>query len=191
MKLFETSEFEIVYDDMLKQFPENERNSRQGFYEAVKKKGYKAYLAMDGDTNAGYVVLYFDEGNKTLWLDYIAVFEEFHCCGYGKMIFEAMKNSFPGFIGCWLEVEKPDENVPNTIRRVNFYEKLGAFKTKCNYFYPNRTGSIPLDLYFLPFSEGFAFSDDFCAKCVKTVFKAVHCDKPHTKDVFDKITFED
>ena len=96
-----------------------------------------------------------------------------------------MKKEFFEFSGVWLEVEKPDENEPDTLRRRKFYKKLGARIVSENYIYPNNNGGLSMDLYFLPFCE-----ENFAKKmhkCVKTAFETIHSDVENIEKIIDKI----
>ena len=179
------NDFSTLYEDLLAQFPKSELKSKERFDELLKNPDYKAYsVKIDGE-NAGYVIFFIDKKNNTLWLDYIAIFKEHHSKGFGTRIFEAMKKEFFEFSGVWLEIEKPDENEPDTLRRRKFYKKLGARIVSENYIYPNNNGGLSMDLYFLPFCE-----ENFAKKmhkCVKTAFETIHSDVENIEKIIDKI----
>ena len=88
-------------------------------------------------------------------------------------IFDSLINQFNTYKGIYLEVEKADESVINTIRRINFYKSLGAKKLDINYFYPNKDGCIELDLYFLPFCKAELPLKEVSFRVIKDVFNAV------------------
>lgn len=187
-----------IYADMLIQFPKEELKSYECFENLLKDEDYNIYSAVDNDVKVGYVVLYNDKHNKTLWLDYLAVYKDFHSKGYGSLILKAMKKHFSdsdpnqniNIKGIWLEVEKPDPKKPNTIRRISFYERLGAIKVNCEYFYPNTEGALPMDLYFLPFQKYFMPDCEFVLSSIKNAFTFLHCDLPHHQAVFNEINFD-
>lgn len=189
LKESDKSRFDHIYKDMTVQFPQSELKNYdcQKRLFTDKKSDYHIYTAFDGKKETGYIIFYADKENKVLWLDYIAVFREFHSQGYGSKILEAIKKTFKEMNGMFLEVEKPDENEPNTIRRIKFYTKHGAKKSDCSYFYPNRSGFLEMDLYFLPFKEGFSPTKEMTRQAVKNVFQTIHCDLPHVNEVLDKI----
>ena len=180
--------FSAIYADLLAQFPKSELKSKERFEELLKNPDYRAYSVKISGENAGYVILFTDKKNNTLWLDYIAIFKENHSKGFGTGIFNAMKKEFSEFLGIWLEVEKPDENEPDTLRRIKFYKKLGAQLVSENYIYPNNDGGLSMDLYFLPFCEANFVKK--MHKCVKTAFETIHSDVENIEKIFDKIVRE-
>ncbi|MBS4759245.1 MAG: GNAT family N-acetyltransferase [Clostridium sp.] len=181
-------EFQSVYQDMLEQFPESELNEFLVYERLLKSNSYELYLVADENKCVGYVMIYRSEDKRIVWLDYIAVFKQFHSNGYGRKIIKQLLLTFKGYNGIFLEVEKPDENNPNTIRRINFYKNLGAKKLDCIYFYPNKNGCVPLDLYFIPTGEGYIFPSKKETHCViKDVFSTIHSHHRHLNDVLKKI----
>lgn len=177
--------FSHIYSDMLTQFPKSELKSKEHFEKLLKTPSYKAYTIKICGVSAGYVVMFVDKKNKTLWLDYIAVFKEQHSKGYGTRIFEIIKEEFSDFFGIWLEVEKPDDEVLDTLRRIKFYKKLGARLVCENYIYPNNDGGLPMDLYFLPFCNGNC--EEKMHDCIKEVFNVVHIDVKDCDLIFKAI----
>src|SRR5699024_9863607 len=111
---------------------------------------YHLYVVEDDNDAVAYVLLYKDELSGFLWIDYIAVFPEYYSKGYGRKIIAELKNTFSKSKGVYFEVEKPDTNSPDTLRRIKFYTSCGVKKLDCEYFYPNKDGCLPMDLYFLP-----------------------------------------
>lgn len=179
--------FDDIYCDMKRQFPLQELKNRESFDKLLSDGKYCLYCAFDGECRVGYFLVFKD--SMSLWLDYIAIFKEHHSKGYGHKIFDLMKQFFAeDFNGIYLEVEKPDEREPNTLRRIKFYESLGAKKLDIDYFYPNKDGYIPMDLYFMPFKTGLSMPDKTAVKStIKTAFSALHGDIPHVREVFEKI----
>ncbi len=179
--------FNEIYEDMLLQFPKSELQDFCVYENLLKKGDYLLFLAKDDGKNIGYFLLFEDKPNNSLWLDYIAVFKSFHSKGYGKTIFSLLKDSLSTYNGVYLEVEKPDQEKPDTIRRISFYENLGAKKLDCEYYYPNKDGCIPLDLYFLAFGENGLPKCDQVKDTIRMVFDSLHCHLEHVNEVFDKI----
>ncbi len=134
-------EFYEIYQDMEIQFPKNELKSYDVFVKLLNADVLECVGVYDKDYLIGYF-LYTSLKNDHKWLDYIAIRKEFHSKGYGSKIMQCLRD-------CYLEVEKPDVNLPNTIRRIDFYEALGAKKLDVNYIYPNDFGGLPMDLYYI------------------------------------------
>lgn len=173
-----------IYQDMLKQFPPNELKSFERFQELLGEKNYNLYLATSGQVPVGYAIVATDK--DIVWLDYLAIFEQFHSHGYGKQILQIFPETFKGVQGCFLEVEQIDEKKPNTIRRVKFYEGLGATKLSREYFYPTRDGDLAMDLYFLAFEDEFEANTAFTKAAIKNVFELLHGELAHVSEVLTK-----
>lgn len=178
-------DFRKIYKDMTEQFPPDELKSIDEFEELLLEYGYEFYLITENGNLIGYLL--FTDCNNALWIDYVAVLKDFHSRGYGKRIFQQLKNNFD-LDGCYLEVEKPNENNKNTLRRINFYKNLGAVKLDIDYYYPNRHGAIQMDLYFMPFknSRGELEKTEIL-NAIQYVFDKLHHGIKHIKDVYLKI----
>ena len=183
-KLVYSENYKFVYSDMVKQFPVDELKSYQDFVDKFSKD-YCLYEFYDNELLVGYVVLFID--SEYLFIDYIAIFKEFHSKGYGTKILKTLKDMFEfQKEGCFFEVEKEVESSPNTIKRVNFYKKNGAVCLNINYLYPNRDGYLPMDLYYIPYNEQLPQLSKIKA-FVNNLFNKVHFDIEHKEEVFDKI----
>lgn len=184
IKLEQTNEYAWIYEDMQKQFPKNELKSFERFEELLKSDNYNLYLAKMDEEAVGYVILAMDE--KSMWLDYLAIFEKFHSRGFGGKIIKSFAKNFPYLKGCFLEVEKINAEKPNTIRRVNFYKNLSAIKLEREYFYPHQEGDLPMDLYFLQIEEAFVPDDLFIHGAIENIFALLHGELGHAKEVLFK-----
>ena len=169
---------------MVNQFPVAGLKSYQDFVDKFSRD-YCLYEFYDNEFLVGYVVLFID--SDYIFIDYIAIFKEFHSKGYGTKILKTLKDMFMlDKKGCFLEVEKVDVNFPNTIKRVNFYKNNGAVCLNINYLYPNRDGCLPMDLYFIPYNQQLPKLSDIKV-FVKNLFNKVHFDIEHKEEVFNKI----
>lgn len=184
--LSQINEFDEIFEDMLMQFPKNELKTKEEFKKLLANKNYRLYKACEQDLTAGYVILYKDEQSSVVWLDYLAVFKPFHSQGFGKEILEQLKKDFKDSKGLYLEVEKPDKKVLNTIRRIKFYTSLGCTKLDIDYYYPCSTGCLAMDLYYLPFENGLPDKNDIL-KVIQSVFGVLHKSLTHLKDVINRI----
>ncbi len=173
--------FDLFYNDLITQFPKEEQKSKKVF---LKLLTYDCFDVLSAFDKAAYAFLLRDELNKVVWLDYIAVRKEFHSMGFGKKVINDMKDYYNGYKGCFLEVEKPNEAVPNTIRRIKFYENLGAKKIDCDYFYPNEQGDLQMDLYYISYDDK-PVSNIFST--IENIHKLLHSDIPHLNEVLSKI----
>ncbi len=186
LKITELSGFNLIYADMKLQFPEHELKSYEYFMNLLETGYYQAYKIIDADTDIGYVLIYNNKTQNKLWLDYFAVYREFHSQGYGRKILDLLKNEFPTHEGIYLEVEKPDKNNHNTFRRIKFYKNNGAKLCPINYIYPARSGGFPMDLYFLSFQGKLPEKNDILADVKKTL-QTLHKHNPYLEKITELI----
>ena len=170
MELIKTDEFNIIYKDMLAQFPKSELKSYEKFLKLFGEN-YILYRVVDGEF-AGYIILF--EYGDFIFIDYIAVLKQFHSKGLGRKILSLLKDIYPEKKGCFLEVEPPDIS-----------KKNGAQKLDVNYLYPNEQGCIPLDLYYIKYKD--LPSDEDIRVFITELFKQVHGDLAHSMEVLQKI----
>lgn len=167
--------FGQIYADMQMQFPPEELKPFNVFVKLLSEGKLECLGAYDNLTQVGYLI--FAKADEFIWLDYIAVKKEFHSKGYGRKILACFKNMF-------LEVEKPCIENPDTLRRIKFYESLGAKKLGFEYLYPNNSGGLEMDLYFL--GDNIPDNDKIFS-VVKSVFKNIHADVNELDKFIDKI----
>lgn len=170
-------DFSNIYDDMLQQFPPGELKSYEVFKKLLSDGILKCYKAVDNTDEVGYVI-YTELKNGDKWLEYIAIKKEFQSKGYGRKILALLNN-------CYMEVEKPDEKLPDTLRRIKFYTSLSAKRLDVNYIYPNNTGGLPMDLYYLgdstPDKAG-------VIDTISEIFTGLHSDVKNIDKIFNKIS---
>ena len=154
------NDFKHIYQDMLEQFPKYELKSYENFEKLISSGKLDCYGVYDNDLEIGYFLL--AKTGKSFWLDYIAIKKPYQSKGYGRKIMQHFDN-------CYLEVEKPDLNKPDTLRRIKFYEALGAKKLDIDYVYPNDQGGYTMDLYYLGKNIPENITED-----IKYIFKILH-----------------
>lgn len=189
MKLSEKQkvDIDIFYSELQKQFPQSELKEKNIFAEILEIPNYKIFDIVNEDgVNCGYFT-FLELPNNTILIDYIAIFNEFHSKGYGSKTFDCMKNEL-NYLGCYLEVEKENPQDINTIRRINFYKKLGAKLLDINYIYPNIEGGLPMDLYFMSFKQNYFPKKDEILANIEFVFQELHFDIPKNTEIFNRIT---
>lgn len=190
LKNVEIEYFNDVFSDMLNQFPKNELKGYDVYLNLLKSDNYLLFKAFDNNHEVGYSLIARDKVNNVIWLDYLAVHEKFHSKGYGGKILEALKDYFIEVRGCYLEVEKADENIPDTIRRIKFYENLGALRLNCDYYYPNKLGDLAMDMYFIPYHKDLPDCKTTIS-VISNIFELLHIDLNHIDQVLKKITVID
>ena len=72
--LTKTKNFNIIYDDMLKQFPKEELKQREHFLELFNNNYVLYEYSEEKDTNTkGYCIVF--EGKEYILTDYLAIFK--------------------------------------------------------------------------------------------------------------------
>lgn len=183
MLIKETKDLTNIYKDMILQFPPEELKTLEELKKITGEK-YKFYDCIIDSAPIGYFALF--ETDNFLMLDYFAVFKNLHSMGFGSQILKSIQKIFPNKQGLFLEVEKPDEEVPNTYRRIKFYESHGAKRLNVNYLFPTVNGAIPLDLYFLPFEERLPSKDEIRI-FIHELFNNIHKNVPNLQEIEEKI----
>ncbi len=177
---------DILYSELQKQFPQSELKEKNIFTEILELPNYKIFdIVNEEGINCGYFT-FLELPDKTILVDYIAIFKEFHSKGYGSKTFECIKTEL-SYQGCYLEVEKENPQDINTIRRINFYKKLGAKLLDINYIYPNIEGGLPMDLYFMPFKQDYFPKKDKILANIRFAFQKLHFDISKTAEIFNRI----
>ena len=184
MEFIETKDCKSIYDDMLRQFPPEELKPYECFKNLIGDN-YRIYQVKE-NIPVGYVILF--ETTDYILIDYLAVYTDFQSKGFGGKILESLKQNC-NKKGCFLEVEKPDLQNPNTIRRIDFYERYGAERLPVSYIYPNSEGGLPMDLYYIPYAEQKPALSEV-KKFLDLLFRTVHSDLKNANEIFEKIQYK-
>lgn len=159
-----------IFSDMQKQFPPEEMKSFAELNNILQNGNYKFALAYDDKEPVGYVIFL---KNDYIWIDYIAIFEKYHSMGYGSKILEAIFDKYSDLKGCFFEVEPKDFNNIQTIKRLNFYKKLGCETLDFEYYFPNNIKELRLELLYKSF-DGKIPSKSETLQQIEFVFEALH-----------------
>lgn len=186
------AEFDVIYEDMKKQFPYVEIKAKNTFLEIAKTSSYDIWLAQShikGKTHdIGYMLVWQDKEMNFIWLEYIAVSQKYHGKGYGSKMLKALKAKYLGARGCFLEVEKPSPLNKNSERRLRFYTEKGAYKLDFRYYFPMATKDLELDLYFLPFKRDIKqIPNADILKSIINIYAVIHRDLPSALKTLSKI----
>lgn len=189
MKLAENSKFDIdsFYLELQKQFPRSEMKEKAVWAKILTLPEYKIFNIFNDENKICGYFTFLELPDKTILIDYFAIFKEFHSLGYGSKAFEYLK-SLNKYAGCYLEVEKENPKDINTFRRINFYKKLGAKLLDINYIYPNVNGGLPMDLYFMPFKQNYLPDKNKSLANIKFAFHKMHFDILKIAEIFSKIS---
>lgn len=179
--------FCAVYEDMQKQFPYMEIKAKETFLTLRRQTQYHIWLVKKHTANTirtvGYMLVWLDTQNRVAWLEYIAVLRPYHNRGLGGQMLRLLKEKYPGFKGCFLELEKPSKKDQNSQRRIAFYTRKGAFALNVLYFCPQPTKpSVEMDLYFLPFKTGIQqLPDHAVLGAIRQAYRTLHTGMPQAQ----------
>lgn len=178
--------FEEIYKDMLEQFASYELKTEEKFRKLLATKEYLGRAIFCGKDIVGYV-FYLQKGNY-IWIEYLAILKKYHSQGFGSSLFDSLKNVFTEAKGCFLEVELPNPDVPNTLRRIAFYERLGALLLDVDYIFPHDEIHLPMRLYFMPFGDSQVLpSRQESFDMIKKLFDLVHNEVRKKDKIYNKI----
>jgi GNAT superfamily N-acetyltransferase len=188
------NDLEYVYQRFTSYFASYELKSYQHLKLLMSKKNYKLLLAKDPiiDEIVGYAFIYEFNRLQAVWLDYMAIENQFRGSGYGTLLFKKLtKWKQNGFRGIFIEVEIPEGNEGvtrvNQLRRIRFYERLGAEKLPIPYQLPTDDGGLPMYLYFWKSPDVKQLSKEQIQEAIAEVFTFIHSDIKHRDDILKKI----
>lgn len=159
-------------------FPVNERQPNQVIANRLEQKECKLYVADMNNTFLGFAILWNFESNEILFLDYLAVDENYRNQGIGKflmakLIDEASENKYRLLI----EIENPNEggNLEERNSRYEFYKRFG-FKhiAFVDYMLPPLNGSDPTSMFLLTLPEIFIEEKDKLCSIIKELYAKVY-----------------
>lgn len=181
-----------VYARFKKDFAADERKDYEHLEVLMAKRKYKLLMARHKVFNEiiGYAFVYKDDQHKVLWLDYMAIDNKFQNAGYGTLLFNKIAESNQeGIQGIFMEVEKPDSEDElrreDQLRRIQFYERLGAQRLNFNYKLPTNNGGFPMVLYFRPSPQVKLLPKEQIKETIASAFEYIHSDVPE-KDIILK-----
>jgi GNAT superfamily N-acetyltransferase len=190
--LLEGSIFDLknIYKRYEKEFAKEERKDYQHLVMLMNRGKYKLLLAKDRvkDIIIGYALVYKIEGVNALWLDYLAVFSEYRNEGYGTLMLKGIAQYRPDEInGLFMEVEIPDgedkQCRKDQVRRILFYERLGAKRLDVDYQLPTPDGGFPMYLYFYPSHDVRLLPGEKIKEAIISAFEYIHRDIPERNDI--------
>lgn len=165
-------------------FPANERKDYNHIKTLMIKKNYKLLIVNSKilDKTIGYAFVCDIESPKSLWIDYMVIYDEFRNAGFGTLLFQKILEVYAKeSLGVFIEVEIP--NAENEIckieqnRRIRFYEKLNAKRLSVQYRLPIEGDGFPMYLYFKPNSCTRFLSREQIQQAITWIFNNIHFDK--------------
>lgn len=121
-----------IYKEYTTLFPEDEQrswNKIRNTYEKGIEKFYKITLE---NKTIGFFMLEKEEG-APYYIDYFAIFKKYQNKGYGTEALKKLLEKICINEELVIEIEKEEEEIPLTIKRANFYKKLGFKKVNSEY----------------------------------------------------------
>lgn len=173
----EISDVIRLYSSIIEEFPEGERKAIDVFIRLFETGDYKLFIALnETGLEVGYAFLYTIRKLGMLWLDFIVIHPEFQGKGYGSKFFEKMNSFYDRYIGMLLEVEIPEEANENQMRRISFYERMGAMRLNLKYYLPNEFGGLEMYLYYKPFNSNAFPEAKVIITAIESAYEFIHSD---------------
>jgi GNAT superfamily N-acetyltransferase len=191
------NELKDVYQQFINDFAIVELKNYEQLELLISRKNYKLLLAKDRNINeiVGYAFIYELKQLNVIWLDYIAVIKKYRNNGYGTALFNKIIHYNEDGLGVFIEVEIPEEGLikENQLRRIKFYERLGAKKLHLSYLFPTSNGGFPMFLYFRPASNIRKLPKNLIQEAITDVFENIHTDVKNREHIIRKFfsTIED
>ena len=177
-------DFKFIYDDMLQQFPKCELKSFEHIKSLFKTNKYKIAVFEDNNEIKGYILYYLSD---FIWVDYFAIFKDFHSKGFGTLILNQSFEKYKNLKCVYFEVEKEDKKDINTTKRLNFYKRLGCFDSNIKYFLPNEIyNDYEMKLLYKPLSVQ-NINRNLILNHIEESFKVLYSNIKNVNLVFDKI----
>ena len=146
---------DAVLPGYLRDFPAEERKPEVLLRRLLAGGGYRLMTVRETVTNvrAAYLMGYPVDRGRCFFLDFLAVEPAFRGTGVGSWTVRALAET-AGADGLFLELEipGPDEGqAGERVRRLRFYERMGAFRLRVDYGLLQEDGGVfPMLLYYLP-----------------------------------------
>ena len=153
-------DLELVYPHYLEDFPEEERKDKNRLVQLMKGGEYKLFLisfpnmkhiTLDKLDFIGYIFSRVDEVKKCVFIDYIAICDNYRSCGYGSIALNNIKKKYPDYALIFEIEQSHGERHSIAERRKMFYERNGAIALNKNYVFPTKDGKgLNMDLMIIP-----------------------------------------
>ncbi len=131
------NEFEKdIYNHYTELFPEEEQRDWDKIQKAYENKIEKFYKIVLENTTVGFFMLERINDEYPYYLDYFGIFKEYQNKGVGTQSIQKLLEKV-GKQGLYIEIEKEDKNNDITLRRAEFYRKLGFKKIDSEYMLYN------------------------------------------------------
>jgi diamine N-acetyltransferase len=165
-----SNRWKIVESLYLKSFPANERQSIEKIIDRIEKGKIELIIVYHQDEAIGFALIWRVKNLKSIYLEYIAVEEDYQNRGVGKELIKFLMNQLLPSEKIIAEIEDYlfGENIQQRLRRYLFYKNLGFEKIDgLDYFLPplDGTSATKMDLIVYP------AQDNLPKKYIKSVIK--------------------
>lgn len=175
-----------IFSDMEKQFPPEELKSFETLRKFLSGDYYKFAIFYDNKEPVGYILFL---QNDFLWVDYVAVFEQFHSKGYGSKILRSLFEKYSNLKGCFFEVEPENPEIIQTVKRLKFYKKIGCEILDFEYYFPNDIRELKMKLLYKSFDKKVPDKNEI-KKQVNFVFETLHSGVKNKNAALDLINLK-
>lgn len=174
-------------------FPIDEQKSKNVLIQLMKQGEYQLYLICFPNMKhinmrkldyIGYIFSRVDENKKCVFIDYIAICDNYRNCGYGSVALQKIIKKYPRY-ALIFEIEKSN-GVYNSVaeKRKIFYERNGASVLNRQYLFPTSDGKgLPMDLMIIQ-GENYKYVKKDVIEFVEETIRYIHSDY---EDRLDKI----
>lgn len=122
-----------IYKEYTTLFPEEEQRSWNKIKITYGKGIEKIYKITLNNQTIGFFMLEKAGEDYPYYIDYFGIFKKYQNKGYGTKAIKKLLETIVLNQGLVIEIEKEDEENPVTIKRANFYKKLGFQKVDSEY----------------------------------------------------------
>ena len=126
-----------IYNEYIKLFPEDEQRDWNKIVNASNSGIEKFYKIIYENRTIGFFLLEKLNDEYPFYLDYFAIYKEYQNQGYGTKAIQILIDKIINNKGLIAEIEKEIEDNPITIKRFEFYKRLGFKKIGSEYLLYN------------------------------------------------------
>ena len=124
---------ENIYDKYIGLFPQNEQRNWKKIEKTYNEHIESFYKIVMDNKEIGFFMLEKIDSSHPYYLDYFAIYKEYQNKGYGKRALKYLLENIIKTSGLICEIEKEDDNNLTTMKRFDFYKKLGFKKVDSVY----------------------------------------------------------
>lgn len=125
-----------IYQKYVMLFPEEEQREWEKIKNAYNNGIEKFYKITLNSKTIGFFMIESIQG-EPCYIDYFAIYSEYQNKGYGSKAIKKLLCDFYQENDICLEIEKENKMYPITIKRANFYKRLGFKKVNSEYLLYN------------------------------------------------------